>query len=69
MGNTVDRGGIRFEQVKDTWQVLDYNYGMELGIVSFEEGPGWVFKPISTFLDMNHLIVLANFMAEQPIPD
>lgn len=66
MGNTIDVGGIHFDQVKDTWQVLDFNYGMELGVIVLEAGPGWVFKPATTFLDVGHLKALYDFINNLP---
>lgn len=68
MGNVVDDGGIRFEQVKDTWQVLDYNYGCELGTIVLEGGPGWIFKPVADFLDAGQLRSLAKFVESLPLP-
>lgn len=69
MGNTIEDGGVRFEQVKDTWQVLDYDYGMEVGTIVLEEGPGWTFKPASSFLDLSHLEKLAKFIRNLPDPE
>jgi len=69
MGNAVEKNGITFEQVKDTWQVLDYNYEMDLGVIVLHEGPGWIFKPVSgVFLDVGQLRTLYDFVRELPVP-
>lgn len=60
--------GILFTQDKDTYRVLDLNYGIPLGILHKDEGPGWVLtlERDVTFLDWGQCQTLANFIKDLP---
>ncbi len=56
--------GILFTPDKDTYRVLDLSYGIPLGHIVLEEGPGWILllELGVTFLDYGQLGTIAEFI-------
>lgn len=65
-GVSEQRIGIVFTKQDDTHYLLsDVSYGMDLGQLSFDEGPGWILDTTRTyFLDMSHMRTILKFVEE-----
>lgn len=66
----VEKGGILFiADGEGGWSMLDYDYGMVLGTLKLEEGPGWILQEMPTFLDMWQLKTIYEFSLGLEVPD
>lgn len=46
--------------------IVDINYGCRIGIMRFEEGPGWVLDQIDTnFLDLNQMKTIHDYFKDR----
>lgn len=62
----VEIGGLMILQHEEKIDVYDRNYGIFIGHLVLEEGPGWVLEPSkrSTFLDIAQMRSLVEFADE-----
>ncbi len=61
---SIEISGLIFTKESDIrYSVLDISYGMKVGTLIFDEGPGWVLTDLPTYLDQSHFLALHTFIS------
>lgn len=53
---------VRYSPNSGTYRIFDIAYEMLLGTFIVEDGPGWVFLPLASFLDSGNLGALSSLV-------
>lgn len=55
---------IQYNVGNNSYYIIDMNYACSIGTLNLSEGPGWVFRPVTTFLDWSDLQTIADLVAD-----
>ncbi len=55
---------IRYDVSFNRYTLIDTNYACDIGALVLSAGPGWTFRPVTSFLDWNDLQTIADLVAD-----